>query len=142
MVNNGLGDITSPNAHTVTVEGSSDADTDAISAGDAVALDQGATEDRYPVAIQLIDDTTADKDQEFGIATEDIADGDNGTVAVGGSIIANVATGISQGERLGAGTTSGQLVSEDDGSWVAMSGEGETDTAGTSLASNEGEVLL
>lgn len=142
MSNNGLGDITTADAETLTVEGSSDGDTSAISAGDAVALDQGATEGRYPVAIQLIDDTTADKDQEFGVATEDITDGSNGTVVVDGGVIANVASNISQGERLGAGTTAGQLVSQDDGLWVAASGEGGTDRAGTSLSANEAEVLL
>lgn len=141
MSNNGLGDTTTDYI-AVTVEGSSDADTSAISAGDAVALDQAAGDGRFPTAIQLIDDTTPDKDQEFGVAAEDIADGDNGTVVVDGGVIANVATGVSQGARAGAGTTAGQLASVDDGPIRVLSNEGGTDRSNTNLAANEAEVLL
>lgn len=136
MVNNDLGDLTG-DAETITVEANS-----AISAGDAVAIKQDATEGRLPVIDGLQDDTTPNVDQEAGVALEAIADGEQGTIALGGPVIANVASGISQGERLGAGTTEGQFASQDDGPILALSGEGETDRAGTSLGANEAEVYL
>jgi len=61
---------------------------------------------------------------------------------LGGPVVANVATGISQGERLGAGTTAGQYASVDDGPVLALSGEGETARDGTSLGANEAEVYF
>ena len=137
MVNNGLGDSTTPDTETITVEANSE-----IDAGDALAIKQDATEGRLPVVDPLQDDTTPNVDQEAGVASEDIESGETGTMQIGGGVIANVATGISQGERLSAGSTAGQLVSEDDGPWLALSGEGETDRAGTSLDANEAEVYL
>lgn len=136
MVNNGLGDTTGE-VETRTVEASG-----AVTAGDIVAIKQDASEGRRPVVAQAQDDTSPNIDQVAGVALEDIGDGETGTVAISGSLIANVATGINQGERLDAGTTAGQAVSSDGGPLLALSGEGETDTAGTALAANEAEVYL
>lgn len=136
MVNNALGDLTG-DGDTTTVEAGG-----AISAGDVLAFDQGATEGRLPVAVPAQDDTTPDIDQVAAIANEDIASGEEGTVTLGGPVIANVATGISQGERLSAGTTAGQGASVDGGELLALSGEGGTDSAGTSLGAGEAEVYL
>ena len=131
-----LGDTTGDD-FSITVEAGED-----ITAGDALAIKQDASEGRFPVAVKLQDDTTPNIDQEAGVATADISSGDNGDAVLSGPVIANVASGISQGERLGAGTTAGQFVSEDDGDYLALSGEGETARDGTSLAANEAEVYL
>lgn len=136
MSNNGLGDATTADPDTMTVNAG-----EAISAGDAVALDQTANDGRFPTVVQLNSGST-DEDQEFGVATEDISSGSNGTVQVDGGIIANVASGISQGEHLGASATVGQFASEDGTGIKAVSNEGGTDRSGTSLGSNEAEVLL
>lgn len=137
MVNNELGDITSRHADTKTVEATED-----ISAGDSIAIDQSEDDDRYAPAAQLQDDTTPNVDQMAGVALEDIDNGDRGTVLLGGSVIANVATGVNAGERLDASTTAGQLDTEDGGPAVAWSDEGGTDSAGTDLGDNEAEVSL
>lgn len=131
-----LGDTTGDD-FSITVEAGS-----ALTAGDAVAIDQGATEGRFPVAVPLEDDTTPDTDQEAGVVTTDVSSGETGEAVLDGPVIANVATGASQGERLGAGTTPGQLAVEDDGPILVLSGEGGTARDGTSLGSNEAEVFL
>lgn len=136
MSNNDLGDPTG-DAEKITAEANG-----AISAGDAVAIKQDATEGRYPVIDGLQDSTTPNVDQEAGVAVDDFEDGEIGTIVLSGPVIANVASGINQGERLGAGATEGQFASQDDGPVLALSGEGGTDRAGTSLGANEAEVYL
>jgi len=134
--NNGLGDDTTPNPDTITVEAG-----EAITAGDAVALDQTAADGRFPTAVQLNSGST-DEDQEAAVAKGDIASGETGTVQVGGGVIANVASGISQGEHVGVSSTAGQFASEDGTGIVAWSNEGGIDRAGTSLGANEAEIYL
>jgi len=131
-----LGDTTGED-YSITVEAG-----EALEAGEAVAIDQGATEGRFPVAALLQDDTTPDVDQEAGVVTTDVASGETGEVVLDGPVVANVASGISQGERLGAGTTAGQYASVDDGPVLALSGEGGTARDGTSLGANEAEVYF
>jgi hypothetical protein len=131
-----LGDTTGED-YSITVEAGS-----ALTAGDAVAIDQGATEGRFPVVVPLQDDTTPDTDQEAGVITTDVDSGDTGEAVLDGPVIANVAADINQGERLGASATAGQLASEDDGPILALSGEGGTARDGTSLGANEAEVFL
>jgi len=135
--NNGLGDSTGvgPYAST-TVEANS-----AISAGDVVAINQGAADQRHKL-VDPADSATANIDQAFGVATEDIAAGERGTVQTSGSVIAAVNTGVSQGARLTTGAPVGQFADGDGTPVVALSNEGGTDSAGTSLAANEAEVLL
>lgn len=135
--NNALGDSTGigPYAAT-TVEADS-----SISAGDAVALDQGSSDARYKLA-DSANSGTAAIDQVFGIAAEDASDGDRFTVQTSGSVIANVESTISQGARLTSGTTGGRLADGDGTPIRAVSGSGGTDSSGTSLGSNEAEVLL
>lgn len=136
MSNNSLGDSTGPDPRTLTVNAN-----ESISAGDAVAIDQTGSDDRRPHIVGL-DNGSTDEDQVAGVALEDFSNDDNGTILVEGSVIANVATGISQGERLGSGATAGRFASEDGAPALALSDEGGTDTAGTNLSSNEAEVLL
>jgi hypothetical protein len=136
MSNNGLGDTTGPDPRTITVEAGED-----IGAGDAVALDQTANDGRFPTAVELNSGST-DEDQEAGVALEDVSSGSNGTIVLEGTVIANVASGISQGEHLGASATVGQFASEDGTGIVALSNEGGTDRAGTNLSANEAEVLI
>ena len=136
MVNNGLGDATG-RTRTMTVEATED-----ISAGDAVAIDQSEGDDRYPPGAQALDDTSPDVDQVAGVASQDIDNGDRGAIVLSGPVIANVASDVDAGERLGTGTTAGQFVSEDDGLVLALSDEGGTDSAGTDLGANQAEVHL
>jgi predicted RecA/RadA family phage recombinase len=133
--NNGLGDATG-DAAGMTVEANA-----TISAGDVVALDQGASAGRFPIGAPA-NSGTADIDQVFGVAAEDIASGERGTVWVEGAVIANVASGVSQGARLSTSTTAGQAADADGGALRLLSDEGGTDRLGTSLAANEGEVYL
>lgn len=114
---------------------------EAITAGDAVALDQTGGDGRYPKVVQL-DNGSTDEDQTAAVAMEDIDNGESGSVLLKGGIIANVATGISQGERLGSGSTAGQFASEDGGHALALSNEGGTDYAASDLAANAAEVFL
>ena len=135
--NNELGDHTGLGEKAAeTVEANS-----AIAAGDVVAINQGAADQRFKLADPATSGT-ADIDQVFGVATEDIAAGERGTVLVSGSIIASVDSDVSQGARLAAGTTAGQLADGDGAPVLALSNEGGTDRVGTSLAANEAEVLL
>lgn len=135
--NNGLGDSTGTGDYgAITVNAN-----EAISAGDFVALDQTASGNRAPQAVQL-DNGSTDEDQLLGVASADISSGADGTVQVSGGVIANVASGISPGERLGSGATAGRAASEDGGHAVALSDEGGTDRIGTNLDGNEAEVLL
>jgi hypothetical protein len=133
--NNGLGDAT---GHTVglTVDAQED-----ISAGDAVAIDQTGGDGRFPKAVQL-NNGSADEDQTAAVAAADISSGDTGPVYVSGPVIANVASSLSQGERLGSGATAGRFASEDGGHALMLSNEGGTDRLGTNLDANEAEVLL
>jgi hypothetical protein len=135
--NNGLGDATTGGgyaARTVEANGS-------ISAGDFVALDQTAGDNNVPQIVQLNTGNTSE-DQLAGVAKEDLSNGDKGTVQTDGWLVANVATGISMGERLGSGGTAGRAASEDGGHAVAWSNEGGTDQTGTNLGGNEAEVYL
>jgi len=132
---NTLGDTTGGHLSR-TVEAGED-----ITAGDAVALDQTASDDRFPTVVQL-DSGATDNDQEAGVAHEDISSGERGSVVLRGPVIANVAGGVSQGERLGASATVGQFASEDGANALALSNEGGEDSTGTSLSGNEAEVLL
>ena len=135
--NNGLGDSTGigPYAGT-TVEANSQ-----ISAGDVVAINQGASDQRHKLA-DPANSGTADIDQVFGVAKEDIAAGERGTVQTSGSVIAAANTGVSQGARLTTGTNAGQFADGDGAPVRAVSDEGGTDSVGTSLSANEAEVLL
>ena len=119
MSNNGLGDTTTSNPDTITVNAG-----EAITAGDAVAIDQTASADRFPSVVQLNSSST-DEDQEAGVATEDISSGSNGTIVLDGGVIANVASGISAGEHVGASSTAGQFASEDGTNILALSDEFE-----------------
>jgi predicted RecA/RadA family phage recombinase len=135
--NNSLGDSTGVGPYAATtVEADSD-----ISAGDVVALDQGASDQRYKLA-DPANSGTADIDQSFAVAKEDISSGNRGTVQTSGSVIANVASGVSQGARLTTSTTAGQLADGDGTPIRAFSAEGGTDSMGTDLSANEAEVLL
>lgn len=133
--NNELGDTTG-DATGITVEAGG-----AISAGDVVALDQAAGSGRFPSA-KPANSGTAAIDQVAGVAAEDIASGETGTVTVSGPCIANVASGVSQGGRLSTSTTAGQFADADGGEALLLSNEGGTDRAGTSLGANEAEVYL
>ena len=133
--NNGLGDTAGP-YRSITCEAQED-----ISAGDAVAVDQTGSDGRYPKVVQL-DNGSADEDQTAGVATADISSGNNGDVVLSGAVIANVATGVSQGERLGSGATAGRFASEDGGHALMLSNEGGEDRAETNLSANEAEVFL
>lgn len=136
MSNNGLGDTTKGETDTITVNAGED-----IDAGDAVAINQAASSGRFPEVVDL-NSGSVDEDQEAGVALEDISSGSNGTILLSGAVIANVASGISQGEHLGASATTGQFASEDGTGILALSDEGGTDRAGTNLAANEAEVYL
>lgn len=136
MVNNGLGDATG-RTRTMTVEA-----TEAISAGDAVAIDQSEADDRYPPAAQALDDTSPNVDQLAAGANEDIDAGERGTVTLSGPVIMNVADGVNAGERLSPSAVGGQLDTDDGGHALALSDEGGTDSAGSDLADNQAEVHL
>lgn len=135
--NNGLGDSTGLGPYAaITVEANS-----TISEGDVVAINQSASDQRY----KLVDPATsgtADIDQVTGVAKDDIASGERGTVQVSGSVIASVDSGVAQGANLATGTNAGQFADGDGTGIVALSNEGGTDSTGTSLAANEAEVLL
>jgi len=133
--NNDLGDATGDTVG-LTYEANA-----AVSAGDAVALDQSASAGKFPIAAPA-NSGVADTDQVAGVAAEDIASGERGTVWVEGPCIAAVNGGISQGARLAAGTTDGQFADSGGGNALALSDEGGTDRLGTSLAANEAEVYL
>lgn len=135
MSNNSLGDITSGQAQTMTVNAN-----EAITAGDFVAGDQSASDDRRLHIVQL-DNGDANEDQVLGVALEDFSNDDNGTILIDGTAIANVES-VSQGERLGSGSTAGRAASEDGGNAVALSDAGGTDSAGTNLSANEAEVKV
>lgn len=135
--NNGLGDYTGIGPKGAqTVEANS-----AVSAGDVLAINQNASDQRH----KLVDPAasgTADIDQAVGVATEDIASGERGTMLVSGSVIASVDSGVSQGAALAVSTTAGQFADGAETGVHALSDEGGTDSTGTSLAANEAEVLL
>jgi len=135
--NNALGDYTGYGEKSgMTVEANS-----AISAGDVLAINQGASDQRFKL-VDPANSGTANIDQVAGVATEDIASGERGNMAVSGSYIASVDTGVSQGANLATGTNAGQFADGDGTGTVALSNEGGTDSTGTSLAANEAEVLL
>jgi hypothetical protein len=135
--NNALGDTTFPGDCQITVEANA-----TVSAGDVLAIDQGATQDQKKPIVAPAASGTADIDQAAGVATEDIASGGEGSMLVTGSVIAAVDTGVSAGASLTASTTAGQYADGSDGPAVALSDEGGTDSTGTSLGSNEAEVFV
>jgi len=102
-----------------------------ISAGDVVAIASGVA--------QPAEDTTNTDD--FGIAGEAGADGDNITVYTEGPVVANVAGGISAGASLTLGSTAGQLASGS-GDYQALTDEGAVAglSAGYGLPSNAAVV--
>jgi hypothetical protein len=135
--NNALGDATYGKSLKITVEAGS-----AVSAGDALAIDQGATQDGKKPIVDATASGTAAVDQFAGVACEDIASGAEGTMLVHGAVIASVDTGVSAGASLTASTTAGQLADGADGPAVALSDEGGTDSTGTTLNANEAEVYV
>lgn len=128
-----LGDLTGPGDSSITHEGDGSA-----SAGDALAIDQSSG--------QLSQTNSGDTDgsEEFaGVATRDFGDaGDNEHLVTEAptGIVANVASGVSAGERLDASATAGQLAASSGGPVLALSDEGGETKTGDSLAANECEV--
>jgi hypothetical protein len=102
-----------------------------ITAGDVVAITSGLA--------HQADDTTDTND--FGIAGEDGADGDNITVYTEGPVVANVATDVSAGEELTLSGTDGQLAAGA-GDYQALTDEGDVAglSAGYGLAANSAVV--
>ena len=137
MSNNGLGDTTTPDNRTTTVEATED-----IDAGDIVAIKQDEDDARLPPAAKAQDDTSPNVDQVAGVAMEDIDNEEYGTILLSGGVIANVAADVSAGERLDVSAVAGQADTADGGPLLALSDEGGTDRAGTALADNEAEVYL
>lgn len=128
-----LGDPVGPGHNNERITGDGTA-----SAGDAVAIDQAngkATQGNSG---------DVDLDQFAGVAEDDFgSDGDGETVATRASngIVANVAGGVSAGERLGLSATDGQLAESGGGPVLAITDEGGS-YKGESLASNEAVVVF
>lgn len=142
MSNNGLGDATGP-TRTRTVQAESD-----VSAGDALAINNSASDQRYPPVDQA-DAGNSDLDEAVAVASADISSGNRGTAVFEGPVIANVNHGnVSKGQYLSAandtvaGENAGELFANTSGHVRAISESGGTDTAGTSLANGEAEVYL
>lgn len=141
MSNNGLGDATGV-VRTRTVEADA-----AVSAGDALAINQSAADQRYPV-VAPGDTNDANLDEFAAVAAEDIASGARGTAVFEGPVIAFTNSSVVAGMRLGlgssasAGVDAGELIEETGGPVRALSDDGGTDSAGTNLVAGEGEVYL
>jgi len=106
-----------------------------LTAGDAVAIDQSSGD------LEKLDSGNTDRDQFAGIVRDDAESGDDVvfTTEAPNGVVANVANGLSAGERAGASATAGQLASSDGDFTLARSDEdGSFD--GHSLASNEAVV--
>lgn len=108
----------------------------AISAGDAVAIDQTSGD------VELADSGNVDRDQFAGVAMTDADSGDAVQILTRASngVVANVASGLSGGNRLDASATTGQLATSDGGPALALSDEGGS-YKGASLGSGEGVIV-
>ena len=130
-----LGDQTGPGDHALTYEGDGSAD-----AGDSVAIDQASGQ------ASPTNSGDTDGSEEFaGVAHFDFGsagDEENVLVHAPTGVIANVASGVSAGERLGPSTTAGQLDSSAGGPVLAVSDEGGTSSTGDSLAAGTAEVTF
>lgn len=134
-----LGDTTGPGDNTKTFEDGAGED---LTAGDAAAIDQSDGN------VYLADSNDANRGEFAGIVSETAASGETVVLYLGAptGVTANVATGVSAGERLGvpdsslAGENAGQLVASAGGLVLALSDEGGTTADGRGLDANEGEV--
>ena len=141
MSNNGLGDATGP-TRTKTVEAEA-----TVSAGDALAINQSAAADRYPI-VAPGDTNDSNLDEFAAVAAEDISSGSRGNAVFEGPVIAFTNSSVVAGMRLGladssvSGEDAGELVEQTGNHILALSDDGGTDSAGTSLAAGEGEVYL
>jgi hypothetical protein len=141
MSNNGLGDSTGV-TRTRTVEAEA-----TVSAGDALAINQSASADQYPI-VAPGDTNDANLDEFAAVAAEDISSGSRGTAVFEGPVIAFTNGSVVAGMRLGLGDAStsgidaGELVEETGNHILALSDDGGTDSAGTNLSAGEGEVYL
>jgi len=130
-----LGETTGPGDAAITHEGDGSA-----SAGDALAIDQSSG--------QLSPTNSGDTggSEEFaGIASEEFgAAGENENLRTHAptGVIANVASGIAAGDRLGPSATAGELGSSAGGPVLALSDEGGTSSTGDSLAAGTAEVTF
>lgn len=141
MVNNELGDSTG-DTESETVEAGAD-----ITQGDALAINQSATDQRYPIA-EPGNSNDANLDVFAGVAAENITSGNRGKMYLGGEVIAFVNSSVSHGVDLDLGDAStggidaGELDESDGGPVLALSSEGGTDTAGSNLDAGEAEVYF
>lgn len=95
---------------------SRDGDT-SVSAGDAVALSGG----------DMSAANSGNGDEFAGVARHDEDNGGLGnTNILTGAVVANVASGTAEGDRLDVSTTAGELAASSGGPAVALCGEGGT----------------
>jgi len=130
-----LGDQTGPGGATKTYEGDGSA-----AVGDSVAIDQTSGQ-----VSQTNSGDTGGSEEFAGIAHFDFGsagDDENFFTHHPNGVIANVASGVSAGERLGPSTTAGQLGSSAGGPVLAISDEGGESTTGDSLAAGTAEVVF
>jgi hypothetical protein len=116
-----------------------ESDGTAVNVGDSVAIDgseqvaaTGDTDTVYGVVAGPADDRTD---------MDNLSAGDALSVVVHGDVIANVASGVSHGDRLSPNATAGQLGTDSAGSITAYSDAGGT-LDGASLGSNEAAVFV
>ena len=128
-----LGDIVGAGADTETFTNDG-----TVSTGDAVAIDQSAS--GGDITATNSGDTGAG--EEFaGVCVDDGGgtDGDTAVVALGGRVIANVASSVAAGDRGDVSATDGQIGASSGGPVLFLSDEGGT-WKGASLGANEAAV--
>jgi hypothetical protein len=118
-----------------------------ISAGDAVMIDISEYTTNGRLTIEATNVTNQNEGLAFGIAKEDIDDGQVGFVVIGGWIDdANVAATVAIGDRLVASATAGRLQEvtqvdtsqEDDYTVVAVALEAASSNTAAVLVCNQG----
>jgi hypothetical protein len=128
-----LGDVVGPgdDTETITTDGTP-------TAGDAVAIDQ-STDKKVTQANS--GDTGAG--EEFGgAAVEDHgSDGDEETIVLSGRVVMNVASGVTEGDRVDVSATDGQLAASSGGPGLLLCDEGGS-YKGASLGANEAVVYF
>jgi hypothetical protein len=130
-----LGDIVGPDADTETFTNDG-----TVATGDAVAIDQGASGGDITAANS---GDTGTGEEFAGVCIDDGggSDGDTAEVALGGRVIANVASGVSGGNRADVSATDGELGASSGGPVLLLSDEGGT-WKGASLGAGEGAVYF
>lgn len=130
-----LGDIVGADADTETFTNDG-----TVSAGDAVAIDQGASGGDVTATNS---GDTGEGEEFAGVCVDDGggSDGDTVLVALSGRVIANVASSVAAGDRGDVSATDGQLAASSGGPVLFLSDEGGS-WKGASLGANEAAVYF